>query len=116
MVGDRIPITVCPTSTVLIANAFPRLEDHVSPQMRGAGLLATVNTDDPAFIDLDLGAEYAAVAEAFGWGWPEMVQSRSTASRPAGWTTGPRPSSGGGSPGPSRPLRILPDVRAPLTA
>jgi adenosine deaminase len=41
--------------------------------MRAAGLLATVNTDDPAFIDLDLGAEYAAVASAFGWGWPEMV-------------------------------------------
>ena len=74
MVGDRIPITVCPTSNVLIANRFERLEDHTYPEMRAAGLLATVNTDDPAFIDLDLGAEYAAVAAAFGWGWPEMVQ------------------------------------------
>ena len=42
--------------------------------MRAAGLLATLNTDDPALIDLDLGAEYAAVAEAFDWGWQEMVE------------------------------------------
>jgi adenosine deaminase len=73
LAAERIPLTVCPTSNVLIANAFPRLEDHTYPQMRAAGLLATLNTDDPAFIDLDLGAEYAAVAAAFGWGWPEMV-------------------------------------------
>lgn len=70
---ERIPITVCPTSNVLIAHCFERLEDHVYPQMRSAGLLATLNTDDPAFIDLDLATEYAAVADAFGWGWAEMV-------------------------------------------
>lgn len=74
MVGERIPVTVCPTSNVLIANCFPRLKDHVFPGMRAAGLLATVNTDDPAFIDLDLATEYALVAEAFGWGWTEMVE------------------------------------------
>jgi adenosine deaminase len=51
-----------------------RLEDHIYPQMRAAGLVATVNTDDPAFIDIDLGAGYAAVARAFGWGWREMVE------------------------------------------
>jgi adenosine deaminase len=50
MAGDRIPITVCPTSNIRIANAFARLEDHTLPQMRRAGLLATVNTDDPALI------------------------------------------------------------------
>lgn len=73
MAGERIPITVCPTSNVLIANAFARLAEHSYPRMRTAGLLATVNTDDPALIDLDLGAEYAAVAAAFGWGWDTMV-------------------------------------------
>jgi adenosine deaminase len=74
MVAERIPITVCPTSNVLISNSFARLKDHVYPKMLEAGLLATVNTDDPAFIDRDLGAEYAAVARAFGWGWDRMVQ------------------------------------------
>jgi adenosine deaminase len=38
------------------------------------GLLATVNADDPALIDLDLGAEYALVAGTFGWSWQDMVQ------------------------------------------
>jgi adenosine deaminase len=74
MADERIPITVCPTSNVVIANCFDRLEDHVLPKMRAAGLLATVNTDDPAMSDLDLGKEYAAVARAFGWGWDEMVR------------------------------------------
>lgn len=73
MVTDRIPITVCPTSNVVIAHCFERLEDHVLPRMRSAGLLATVNTDDPALTSLDLGQEYAAVAGAFGWSWEEMV-------------------------------------------
>jgi adenosine deaminase len=69
----RIPLTVCPTSNVRIANAFERLEDHVYPQMRARGLLATLNTDDPALTDLDLAMEYRSVAAAFGWGWDEMV-------------------------------------------
>jgi adenosine deaminase len=70
MVAERIPITVCPTSNVVIANCFERLEDHVYPQMRAAGLLATVNTDDPALSNMNLGQEYGA----FGYGWDEMVR------------------------------------------
>lgn len=69
----RIPLTVCPTSNVCIANKFDRLEEHVYPQMREAGLLATLNTDDPALSNLDLGSEYCAVAAAFEWGWDDMV-------------------------------------------
>ena len=69
----RVPLTVCPNSNVRIANVFERLEDHVYPQLRASGLLATLNTDDPALSDLDLGIEYRSVATAFGWGWDEMV-------------------------------------------
>jgi adenosine deaminase len=73
LVAERTPITICPTSNVVIANCFDRLEDHVYPRMREAGLLATVNTDDPALSDMDLGQEYDAVATAFGYGWDQMV-------------------------------------------
>ncbi len=73
LAGERIPITICPTSNVVIANCFDRLEDHVYPQMREAGLLATVNTDDPALTDMNLAQEYDAVAEAFGYDWQDMV-------------------------------------------
>jgi adenosine deaminase len=69
----RIPLTVCPTSNIRIANAFSRLEDHIYPQMRASGLLATLNTDDPALTEVDLGTEYRSVADAFGLGWQEMV-------------------------------------------
>jgi adenosine deaminase len=58
---------------VVIANCFDRIEDHVYPRMREAGLLATVNTDDPALSDMNLGQEYAAVARAFSYGWDQMV-------------------------------------------
>jgi adenosine deaminase len=71
--ADRIPLTVCPNSNVRIANSFDRLEDHVYPQLLANGVLATLNTDDPALSDLDLGYEYASVAAAFGWGWDDMV-------------------------------------------
>ncbi len=70
---ERIALTVCPSSNVLIANAFGSLAEHVYPAMRQAGLLATLNTDDPAMTGVDLGHEYSSVAEAFGWGWDAMV-------------------------------------------
>ena len=74
LAGERVPLTVCPNSNVRIANAVPRLELHPYPRMRSAGLLATLNTDDPALTDLDLGQEYRSVMDAFGYGWPDMVQ------------------------------------------
>jgi adenosine deaminase len=75
LVGAGIPLTVCPISNVKIANAVPRLEDHPWPAMRAAGMHVMLNTDDPALIDDDLGREYAAVAEAFGYGFDDMVET-----------------------------------------
>jgi adenosine deaminase len=73
LAGERIPLTVCPNSNVVIANAVPRLELHPYRRMREAGLLATLNTDDPALTDLDLGREYQSCMEAFGYRWEDMV-------------------------------------------
>ena len=73
LAGERIPLTICPNSNVVIANAVPRLELHPYPRMREAGLLATLNTDDPALTDLDLGREYSSCMEAFGYRWEDMV-------------------------------------------
>jgi adenosine deaminase len=68
----RIPLDVCPTSNVAIANRFPTLADHPFRRMREAGLLVTINTDDPAMTDLDLGAEYRDVAGAMGYTFEDM--------------------------------------------
>jgi adenosine deaminase len=73
MATERIPITVCPNSNILIANRYARLEDHPFSEMRDAGLLATINTDDPAMTDLDLGREYRSVARALGLDFEAMA-------------------------------------------
>ena len=64
--AERIPLTVCPWSNVVIANRFAALAEHPLPELRQRGLLLTINTDDPAMMEWDLGREYRAVAEAFG--------------------------------------------------
>ncbi len=60
----RIPLTVCPSSNVLIANKYRAVEEHPFRRMREAGMLATLNTDDPAMTGVDLGSEYRTVAAA----------------------------------------------------
>jgi adenosine deaminase len=71
--GWRAPLTVCPDSNVVIANRYGSLAEHPFRRMREAGLLATLNTDDPAMTDLDLGREYRSVAQALEMPWQEMV-------------------------------------------
>lgn len=73
MAAERIPLTVCPTSNVVIANRFEDLREHPFRAMRDAGLLVTVNTDDPGMINLDLGTEYRRVAQAQGFGFDEIA-------------------------------------------
>jgi adenosine deaminase len=73
LVETGTPLTVCPISNVKIANAVESLGDHPWPDMRRAGLHVTLNTDDPALIEDDLGTEYAEVARAFGHTFAEMV-------------------------------------------
>jgi adenosine deaminase len=72
--AERIPLTVCPTSNIVIANRVRTLAEHPFKAMRDHGVLATLNTDDPAMTDLDLGREYRAVAAAYGYSFDEMVQ------------------------------------------
>ena len=69
----RIPLTMCPTSNVVIANAFSSVSQHPLPALREAVVLVTVNTDDPALTDLDLAREYATCADAWNWSWDQMV-------------------------------------------
>jgi adenosine deaminase len=45
---DRIPLTVCPLSNLKLC-VFPKLELHNIPALLDAGLVATVNSDDPAY-------------------------------------------------------------------
>jgi len=45
---DKIPLTVCPLSNLKLC-VFPQLQDHNIGQLLDAGLVATINSDDPAY-------------------------------------------------------------------
>jgi adenosine deaminase len=72
VVERRIPLTVCPTSNVVIANVIPDVASHPFARQRECGVLVTVNSDDPGMMRFDIGDEYAAVASAFGYSLDDM--------------------------------------------
>ena len=59
-------LTVCPLSNVAL-RVVDTLGDHVLPAMLDSGLLACVNSDDPAYFGGYVDDNLAAVREAFGW-------------------------------------------------
>ncbi|MFF8290736.1 adenosine deaminase [Streptomyces sp. NPDC016309] len=65
LVRDRVPLTLCPLSNVRL-RAVDVLEDHPLPSMMAAGLLVTVNSDDPAYFGGYVGDTFHAVHEALG--------------------------------------------------
>lgn len=60
---EQIPLTVCPLSNVRL-RAVPSIAEHPLARMLRAGLLVTVNSDDPAYFGGYVGANYAAAAGA----------------------------------------------------
>lgn len=68
----RIPLTVCPLSNVALG-VVGRLEDHPLPRMIDAGLVVTINSDDPAYFGGYVGDNYVAVHETLGLDRGSMV-------------------------------------------
>jgi adenosine deaminase len=64
---EQIPLTVCPLSNVAL-RVVGTLGEHMLPAMLNAGLLATVNSDDPAYFGGYVDDNLAAVRDAFGYG------------------------------------------------
>ncbi len=63
---EQVPLTVCPLSNVAL-HVVDTLADHMLPRMLDAGLLATVNSDDPAYFGGYVDDNLAAVRDAFGY-------------------------------------------------
>ncbi|MEU8484511.1 adenosine deaminase [Streptomyces sp. NPDC048641] len=63
LVRDRVPLTLCPLSNVRL-RTIDVLEDHPLPRMMDAGLLCTVNSDDPSYFGGYVGDTFHAVHEA----------------------------------------------------
>jgi adenosine deaminase len=62
---EQVPLTVCPLSNLAL-RGIDRLEDHPLRRMLDAGLLATVNSDDPAYFGGYLHDNVTAVTRALG--------------------------------------------------
>lgn len=76
----RIPLEVCPTSNIS-TGVLERIEDHPLPRFLEAGLLVTLNSDDPAMFGTSLEGEFALAAKTFGLSRQKLVELCSNAIR-----------------------------------
>ncbi|WP_280955229.1 adenosine deaminase family protein [Paludibacterium denitrificans] len=70
---NQIPLTVCPLSNVRL-KVFERMEQHNLRSLLQAGLLAMVNSDDPAYFGGYLNANLLACRRALQLTLAEVVQ------------------------------------------
>ncbi len=61
----RIPLEVCPTSNIA-TRAVTVLDEHPIKEMVAAGVLVTINSDDPPMFGTDLNTEYGVAARLLG--------------------------------------------------
>jgi adenosine deaminase len=62
----RIPLGICPTSNLTLG-VYAAIEDHPIDRLRRAGVVVSINTDDPVLLGASLEGEYALCSQAFGW-------------------------------------------------
>jgi adenosine deaminase len=65
MVKDKVPLTMCPLSNLRL-KGIPDLAQHPIKRALDAGLVATVNSDDPSYFGGYVNENYKAVADAVG--------------------------------------------------
>jgi adenosine deaminase len=65
LASERIPLTVCPLSNLKLC-VFPRLEDHNLGHLLDAGIVATVNSDDPAYFGGYINENFTQTFAALG--------------------------------------------------
>lgn len=66
LVDRRIPLGICPTSNLTLG-VYAAIEDHPIDRLRRAGVVVSINTDDPVLLGASLEGEYALCSKAFGW-------------------------------------------------
>ena len=68
----RVALDVCPTSN-LCTGAVADVESHPLRRLYDAGLLVTLNSDDPIFFNTSLTEEYRLAVKSFGFNVDELV-------------------------------------------
>jgi adenosine deaminase len=67
----RIPLEVCPSSNVQ-TGAAPSIAQHPIGLLTKLRFRVTVNTDNRLMSDCTVSSEFAALVEAFGFGWADL--------------------------------------------
>jgi adenosine deaminase len=62
---ERIPLTVCPLSNLKL-RVFPTLAEHNLGRMLDAGIVATVNSDDPSYFGGYINQNFTQTFAALG--------------------------------------------------
>jgi adenosine deaminase len=70
---ERVPLTMCPLSNVRLG-VVRRLEEHPLKRLLDAGLVVTVNSDDPAYFGGYLVENLVAAQQALGLRRRDLVQ------------------------------------------
>lgn len=73
LVEKKIPLTVCPLSNIKLRNV-DKIENHPINTMLDKGLVATINSDDPAYFGGYMNDNYKAVTNALGLSKEELYQ------------------------------------------
>ena len=63
LAAERMPLTVCPLSNVKLC-VYPAMEQHQLAVLLAAGLVITINSDDPAYFGGYVNANYLATFDA----------------------------------------------------
>jgi len=72
LAAERVPLTVCPLSNQRLG-VTPDLSDHPLRALMEAGVVVTVNSDDPAYFGGHVNANYLAIQEALGLDREELA-------------------------------------------
>ena len=64
LVAEHIPLEVCPTSNIRLG-VYPSLQEHPLPLLLSAGVVVTINSDDPALFNTTLTDELMLLKTAF---------------------------------------------------
>ena len=58
LVKNQIPLEICPTSNIFTKRYVKKIEDHPIKDLFKKNVMVTLNTDDPAFFNVELLDEY----------------------------------------------------------
>lgn len=81
LIDNKIPLELCLTSNYLTQAVAGGKEKHPIHDLLKAGVLVTINTDDPGIFNCDLNSEYALLNQHFGFTEDEFRRCNQTAAR-----------------------------------